>query len=171
MQREMKTVEALIARRRLGKLLASELVEWAVASLEEGRDSESLRRLAALDLEGEPRVGDAEALFLPALAELGISPPQEDDAIRVYVRQLAGEIVQGKVDPQKQVARIHDEVVSPLNHPGDLMIWCYIGDQVRPEEWTLNASAMTRFVEIPDGLLDRTIRELAEWYLAVTGAA
>ena len=165
----MMDLDLLIARKRLGQLAGADLVAWAVASLSDGLDSNSLRCLASLDLEGEVRVAEAEALFSSAVAELGISTPDEDLAIRAYVRNLAVEIVRGDVAPQEQVARIHAEVLSPLNHPRDLMVWCYVGDGLRPTEWSLNPDSMTHFVEIPDASLDGAIRELAEWYLAETG--
>jgi hypothetical protein len=87
------------------------------------------------------------------------------------VRSLAREIVEGTVAPRAQVDRIHREVLSPLNHPKDLMVWCYVGDSMHPGEWSLNSDAMVHFEEIPEQSLDDAIRELAEWYLSQTSSA
>lgn len=168
----MTDLESIIVRRRLGRLTGADLVAWGVAALGDDLDSESLRRLAGLDLEGDLRVVEAEELFFKALGELGLSVPSEDAAIREYVRCLAQEIVDGAATPLAQVDKIHREVLSPLNHPKDLMVWCYVHVGLRPrEQWSLDADAMVHFESIPEPRLDETIRELAQWYLSETRAA
>jgi len=168
----MTPLESIVAMRRLGKLTAGDLVAWAVEALSLGEDSDSLRRLAGLDLERDVRLADAEGLFQAAVAEGAVAVPGEDSAIRAYVRSLVRDIVDGKAAPQAQVARIHAEVLSPLDHPRDLMVWCYVGDGMHPRgEWSLNPDAMLHWAQIPEPDLDRVICELAAWYLAQTGAA
>jgi hypothetical protein len=145
----MTDLESIVAMKRLGKLAGPALVSWAVSSLSRGLDSEHLRSLAGLDLSDDVRTPEAEEVFLAAVDELGLHLPPEEAAIRAYVRHLAQEIVDGAVAPQEQVARINREVVSPLNHPKDLMAWCYVEDGVCPEEWSLAEGSVGRFREIP----------------------
>jgi hypothetical protein len=168
----MTDLEAIVLRRRLGRLAADDLVAWAVSALAAGHDSDSLQRLAGLDMEECARLPDAEELFAAALSDLGLSLPDETVAVREYVRMLAHEIVAGQVSPQEQVSRIHREVLSPMNHPREFMVWCYVGDGARPREgWNLDPDAMVHFDEIPEECLDRAICDLARWYLGATRAA
>jgi hypothetical protein len=158
----------LVARQTLGLLTADDLVRWALVSLEQGLDSESLRRLAGLNSEAYLRMADAEPLFRAAIHELRVPVPEQTAATRTYVARLAREIVEGTAPPRAQVARIHREIVSPLNHPKDLMVWCYVNDGLRPSSWSLDADDMVHFEPIPDAELDDAIRALAEWYLTAT---
>ena len=115
-------------------------------------------------------MSEAEPLFFATLAEMGQSLPSDELAIRAYVRLLAQEIVEGKVSPREQVSRIHAEILSPLKHPRDLMVWCYVGDGMQPRGgWNLDPGAMVYWDEVPEPELDRTIAELAKWYLEQTG--
>jgi hypothetical protein len=162
----------IVLKRRLGRLAAADLVAWAVSALWAGQDSDNLRRLAGLDVGEQARLSDAENLFDAALGDVGLSLPDENAAVREYVRALAQEIVAGQAAPQAQVARIHHEILSPLDHPPELMAWCYVGDSLRPREgWNLNPGAMVRFDEIPAESLDRAICDLARWYLDATKTA
>ncbi len=102
----------LLARERLGALVAKDLVDWAVGALSEGMDTPALRHLAGMDLEGPPPTAAAMLQFRRALQELGISVPTPDVAAREYVRVK--------------------EIVTPLDHPKDLMVWCYLSSGLRP---------------------------------------
>ena len=160
----------LQARAVLGLASADDYVRWAVNALESDADSPALRELAGADL-GEPaRLTECSGLFQASLGELGISVGSGEAAIREYVRVLAQAIVDGEVDPQEQVDRIHREVLSPLNHPWHLMVWCYLHDGLRPSEFKHGFDGV-HFDCVEGQARDAAILEGARWYLRVERAA
>jgi hypothetical protein len=158
----------LQAKRRLGGDRATDYVSWAVDAMVCGCESPALTELAGADL-GEPlSLLECADLFRVALRELGIQPSSPDDAVREYVRELARAILDGRVDPVEQVERIHREVVSPLEHPPDLLVWCYLGDRLEPEELTEDL-ASANFVPVSEASMAPAIIRVARW--VVQGAA
>lgn len=101
-------------------------VNWAVDALVAGFDTPSLRVLAGLDLDGEPLRADVYPAFAASLSELGIRLPDASVTGRLYVRHVAQAIVAGAIAPRDGAELIHARVVSPLEHPPDLMPWCYV---------------------------------------------
>ena len=119
----MRTVELLV-RDADGTATGGEFVEWAVQALVEGLDSPALRTLAGLR---DASRFEAKALFDRAANELGLAMPATRDALlRAYLRILAGEIVDGTREPGDALDVIHRDVLGPLNHPSDLMAWCFL---------------------------------------------
>ena len=101
-------------------------VEWAVTALTEGFDSPSLRILAGADLDGSPSPFETSPLFRAALTELGILLPELEVLARLYVREVARQVVGGTLEPRTAADLVHRRVVTPLEHPTDLMSWCYV---------------------------------------------
>lgn len=70
---------------------------------------------------------EAEPIFWRSLEELGT--PQErspEILLRRYARELAGQILSGRLTVKQGLGLIHRRVVGPLEHPWDLMPWCYL---------------------------------------------
>jgi hypothetical protein len=99
----------MAARYRLGELRGEELPDIAIALLERGDDSQSLRELAGLD---HPTLRDAGALFEKVLDEVGQQIPDEDEARLLLLERLLVLIVSGKVDPDN----------------GAYEVWCTAGE-------------------------------------------
>lgn len=118
------------------QLLSTTAIAWATTALVAGFDSPSLRTLAGLDLEGQVNAADATPLVEAALSQLGIARPSFEEAARQYLREVAKAIVCGDLAPRPAAELVHRRVVSPLNHPEDLMPWCYV--------WEGNASDCSR---------------------------
>ena len=124
---------AVLAHRQLASATGDEMVTWAVDALEDGFDSHALRRLAALDLDGIPSVFDAAPLFASAVEELALTVPHDKDGIlRAYLLVLARRVLDGACAVEDGLKTIHRDVLEPLNHPADLMDWCYLWEGLEP---------------------------------------
>jgi hypothetical protein len=128
--------------------------EWATAALTAGFDSPALRTLAGLDVEGQVHSADARPLLQAALLELGAPPPVFEEAARQYLRDVASAVVSTELAPQLAADLVHRRVVDPLNHPEDLMPWCYV--------WEGNAADCSRQLEPEE--FDAEIVKVAEQF-------
>jgi hypothetical protein len=126
----------LLIRELRDKPSGSDFVAWAVQALCDGYDSPTLRLLAGLDLDGLPSAFEASEKFRAVLDELGIQLPDEPTLLRTYVEDVARAIVQGNLEPQAAVAQIHREVLTPFEHPTDLMAWCYLWEGLDPKDYS-----------------------------------
>jgi hypothetical protein len=122
-----------------GQPIGQRAVDWAVSALEAGFDCHSIRLLAGLDMSGQPTSFEAIPLFDAALLELGIQKPSFDEAARLYVREIADATLAGRLAPRHAADLIHRRVIGPLDHPEDLMPWCYV--------WEGNSADCTRSLE------------------------
>ena len=86
----------MAARYRLGALRGEELPDIAIAMLESGHDSQSLRELAGLD---RPTLRDAGVLFEKVLAAVGQAIPDERGARLLLLERVLELIVTGAIDP------------------------------------------------------------------------
>jgi hypothetical protein len=78
--------QLLQARWVLGGLLAEDLVEQAILSLEQGFDGPSLRQLAGLM---NPSLGDLGLLPERAFADMGLKPCDRDQAVDFLIQRQA----------------------------------------------------------------------------------
>lgn len=121
----------LLVRDAAGTATGDDFVMWGEQALVAGLDSPALRQLAGAA--GASRA-EAKALFDRAVRELGLALPATEDALRrAYLIVLAGDISSGARRPSDALDLIHDEVISPLNHPADLMAWCFAWEHLDPE--------------------------------------
>jgi hypothetical protein len=101
------------------------LVEWATSALVDGLDTPALVWLAGLP--PTCSVFEAGPLLDRALAELGLaSLPAAEALRRAYVGVISRQLLDGRLTPTDAVQLIHRVAVGPLNHPADLMPWCYV---------------------------------------------
>jgi len=126
----------LFAKWHLGSANAKDAAQWATDALEDGFDSPALRQLAGLDLNLLASRHEAKDILRKAIGELSIPFPEKGAALRSYAAYIAGEIESGRLDPVSGVKEVHKCVLSPLNHPEDLMTWCYLDDGLHPTEFT-----------------------------------
>jgi len=101
-------------------------IDWAVRALVDGFDSDSLRGLSGMDLCGEPSIEDVRPVFETTLTELGVVLPEIAHLARLYVQEVARQVTTGTLSPRDATELIHSRVVSPLEHPEDLMPWCHL---------------------------------------------
>ena len=120
----------LLVRDASGVSTGDDFIDWAVQALVEGFDSPELRRLAGLA--GASRF-EAKAVYDRVAAELRLPVPATRDALlRAYLAVLAGDMANGTRPPGEALDVIHREVIAPLNHPSDLMEWCYVWEHLDP---------------------------------------
>jgi len=108
-------------------------VKWAIAALENGFDSPNLRILAGLP--SPAWRSDAEPYLFRALEELQIAIPNRDEVFREYAKEIARKIVNAEISPKEGAELIESRVVSPLNHPEDLIAWCYLSEGLDPKTY------------------------------------
>jgi len=108
-----------------------EVVEWAAGALEVGFDTPSLRIVASF---GRPTSWFAvEKDFRASLRELGLaSYPSEAEARRFRGAEIARRLLDGKTDVPTALDEFHRTVISPLHHPHDLQVWCYLSECRHP---------------------------------------
>lgn len=104
----------------------SSAVEWATSALAAGFDSPALRSLAGLDLEQVVQSSEAKPLVEAALRQIGVPELTFEEAARRYLREVALGVVSGQLAPRLAANLVHSRVVGPLQHPKDLMAWCYV---------------------------------------------
>ncbi|HEX8211596.1 MAG TPA: hypothetical protein VF584_15595 [Longimicrobium sp.] len=127
------------------------LADWAVDMLVAGYDTPSLRVLAGL----LPIEADTHAIvFLArrAARELGLLAPGGEALRRAYIYVVCRALLSGELDADTATEYIHSRVISPLDHPADLMPWCYL--------WEGN-SAECDYVEGPNTA--HVIAEAQRW--------
>jgi hypothetical protein len=140
----------LLVRDAAGTSTGGDFVVWAVQALVEGLDSAALRQLAGL---AEPSRFEAKPLFDRAVRELSLALPATPDALlRAYLAVLAGDILTGTRQPAEALDLIHRHVLGPLNHPADLMEWCYLWEGLDPAR---------SFASLSDAERDDAARALA----------
>ncbi|MFQ5503874.1 MAG: hypothetical protein ACE5F1_03645 [Planctomycetota bacterium] len=99
------SLELVLSKVALGLFLPENLPNAAVAALEDGCASPSLRVLAALTAH---EVDDAWPLFDRALAELNLPRPRERDAVMHRAREAAKAILSGPTTPSEGARRMYE---------------------------------------------------------------
>lgn len=118
---------ALLAQAALGEARAAELVDWAVARLERGEDTEPIRILAGLDRDGH--AADAADWFRKAVASLGMEPTSDGDALEGYARALVEAVADGTVASRDGVARLvtlHNDITFGTRHEPALELYHFV---------------------------------------------
>jgi len=149
----------LLAYLLLSRLNAEHVCEWAVAALEAGFNTEALVMLSSISLfEREPNLYEAKPYLSRALEELQIPEPTDPETVlRAYAKSLAQDIDSGQMPARAALDEIHEVVVGPLNHPADLMGWCYL--------WEGN-SADSTFTQLTEQEVEREVKVFAKKWLA-----
>jgi hypothetical protein len=118
---------AVLARRHLHAAGAPQVVDWAVAALVRGLDSESLRVLAgSTPLLNEFEVDD---LLQQTARELGFPIPNRADCLAHHARQIAREIVAGRRTPAEGCLALV-RVSAALDDPADLRGFVSLDDDL-----------------------------------------
>ena len=143
----------LLVKAEQGVLEGKELVSWATQALVVGQDAPALVTLAGLDLDSAPLLSESMPAFRTALAQLGVAvPSNREELLRGHGLEIARQISVGVLTPSRGVARMEREVVSPLNHPRDLMAWCYLDSHLHPDT----------FADLGGSEWEKVVLELAE---------
>ena len=122
----------ILALRRLNLAAASEAVDWAMSALEAGADSPNLRILAGMP---EP-LNDFEVddCLQRTARDLGYATADPDMHVHAYVRDIAADIVTGRLRPKDGCVELK-RVARAFQGP-DLVVWVglaedfYLADQV-----------------------------------------
>jgi hypothetical protein len=148
----------LLAYLLLDRLNVQHVCEWAVVALEAGFDTEALAMLSSISLEREPNLYEAMPYLRQALHELHIpEPTDQEEVLRAYAKSLAEDIASSQMPARAALDEMHSVVVGPLNHPSDLMGWCYL--------WEGN-SADASFTQISEKDTELEAKVFAKMWLA-----
>lgn len=150
--------DKLLAYLLIDRLDVDQACDWAIGALEAGFDNEALRVLAGMSLSYEPSIYEARPYLDAALRELQVTERQpKETVLRAYGRRIAIELAAGLIPSALALHEMHSVVVSPLDHPRDLMGWCYL--------WEGN-HADGSFAEMSDDEAEREARTFAATWLA-----
>lgn len=116
---------AIFGQRALQQLSADDYAAWAGEMLVEGYDSRSLRILAGLDKFAS--TFEAENYFARSLAELNLTPPDSDTAIRAYACEIARQIIEDKITAQDGVRALF-QICIATDYAADFIIWLELDD-------------------------------------------
>ena len=123
-------IARLFALRYLGNLAKDAIVDWALAELEVGRDSESLRILAGM--RDHPYPTEVELYFFRALKELEIETPDKAQALNSYCRFIAEQIVNSSITPRNGCKELY-WVYRSLDYPSELLDWLLLAEGLDPQ--------------------------------------
>jgi hypothetical protein len=128
------TIELLV-KIQLEECSADELVTWAIEALELGFDTPSLSLLMSC-FRGEA-VAEVLPFFWRTLSEFGVEPLAGEALLRVYAKEIAQRVLANTLTEWQAVQLMHSRVINPLNHPSDLMNWCYLWEGNNPNDFVL----------------------------------
>lgn len=116
----------------MGALFREAYVDWAVEALVDGLDTPNLRILAGLQ---KPLIwGEVDHYFELALSELCIPIPGDEETVRSYLRDIAGDIVAGAIPPSEGCREVY-RISVDLDYPDDLRPWLHLDDGLDPETY------------------------------------
>lgn len=125
----------LIELLAVGIFTGDDLRTWAVYALEIGYDSPSLRILAGLF--SPTWLSEAKPYFDRAIAELGITIPDDEGLLREYLKVVAQKIVEEEISPGIGTGLIYSRVLTPLGHPEDLRGWYFLWEGLDPQTYEM----------------------------------
>jgi hypothetical protein len=123
----------LLVDRLDGRASSAAMVAWATAALVAGEDTPSLVVLAGLD--GNTSVFETTPWLDKALLELNVGSPPPADLRRAFVGMVSRALLAGRMTAPEALDRIHQRAVSPLEHPDDLKAWCFVWENLHPEDY------------------------------------
>jgi len=137
----------LVAHRAIGLATGEDHVDWALAALEAGQDSEHLRMLAGLGT--NPHWQDVRDYFERAREELGQELPPVGQVIPLFVSDVAQGIVDGTVAPLLGCREIYHALqVEGVQVPQlEYEAWLYLEDGLEPGTYQeLAGAALTEAI-------------------------
>lgn len=105
---------------------SKDYIDWAVNALLDKFETPSLVLLAGLDLDKNISIFDAENYFEKCLQELKLSLPNDGTILRLHLSEISKNIAEEAINPIEGINLIHQRIINPLNHPEDLMPWCFL---------------------------------------------
>ena len=153
---------SIFGKRALQQLSADDYAAWAVEMLAHGYDSRSLRILAGLDKFAS--TFEAENYFARSLAELNLTPPDSDTAIRAYACEIARQIIEDKITAKDGVRALYSICIA-TEFAGEFIVWCELDEALETlmaghYPFTYESATLENFDEI-------TKREAANFIAAV----
>jgi hypothetical protein len=124
-------------------IFASDAVEWAIQELMDGRDSDTLRRLAAVKRPTDWY--EVEPLLRQTYKELEYAWPNEEACYWACAEDTANDIVAGRIPPSEGSVEMYRMCVA-LEFPKDLLAWEYITTDLHPE--TMSDLSEATFPEV-----------------------
>ncbi|AXG82700.1 hypothetical protein DVK44_17835 [Streptomyces paludis] len=141
----LQQLSRIAHERAFGQHVGSDrLIQVGLDALIAGVESPSLAMLAGLLQSEEP---EAPALFDQVLEELGLlfQPPADPRAAKwAMAYWIAGQIVDGSLDPATGTHLIRTDVAYDLNHPEDLqaLVSCALNLDSWDDSWDASVEAL-----------------------------
>jgi hypothetical protein len=154
----------IFGKRALQQVSAEDYAAWAGEMLVQGYDSRSLRILAGLDR--STSTFEAESYFARSLAELNLTPPDPDAAIRTYACEIARQISEDKITARDGVRALVSICIA-TECARDFIIWLELDEAFESlmaghYPFTYQSATLDNFDEIAK-------LEAANFIAAVTG--
>ena len=140
----------LEARWRLGELTPEDLHVLANELLERGEDDEALIHLFALDRD-ELRWKGADA-FESLLRVWGGGAMKQDEAVGIFLRELAAGVVGGTISPLEATGRAEAINVGTGYAHDELLEWATLSDEL---DWRDRASVEADVLALARSTLER----------------
>ena len=99
---------------------SDDVVKWAGQALEQGLDSRALRILAGLDRSSSR--AEVDQYFRQTLEDLGWKEPNFKQALASHAKEIAAQILDGKLQPTDGADRIY-KISRALDYPAELARW------------------------------------------------
>jgi hypothetical protein len=128
-----RTLVELFGRRALNQARSEDTIAWAVASLEQGFDTPSLRILAGLDLTRPIDSFEVQTFFQKALGELELTEPGLYEAILQYADLIVNDLLDGAMDPKPAVSLLA-RLWAAADYPVHLAVWSDLEDSLEALE-------------------------------------
>jgi len=124
------SLDELFGRHALGSDRPHDYIAWAEQQLLAGEGSEALVTLAGLDLGASVDTGEVLQWFTRATAELGVTWPDDEQALRNYSGLLCRQILSGTLTPDEGLTRLSRiwQVTGYTQHL--YSIWDELGDDI-----------------------------------------
>lgn len=124
----------LLVRIESETVTGNNYVDWALEALAAGFDFPAMRRLAGLTSQPHLSLSDTEPEFRAAAREIGLPELPREDLLLAFLDESARRIVEGATNLDEILHHIHDMVIDPLDHPEDLMPWCYARGRLQTDD-------------------------------------
>ena len=59
--------------------------------------------------------------------------PSRETTLRWHLAALAQKVLSGELTPLEGIDQIHREILTPLKHPKDMRVWCYLWSGLSPD--------------------------------------
>jgi len=148
--KQLETNDAIVRLLGVIFLKKQNLPDWAIAALEYGFDSRSLRMLASMN--DRDSASELHDYLNRAMIELGWNDLSRPKLLLRYSQFIAVEIIEDKVDPLI-ASRVIYEILVDLDSPWELMDWYEIDEMIWCHEYFIKTGEKDYYFRERDELV------------------